>query len=81
MVDFKQRRNTRNMRFLPADRLYFNNDVFSCAMVQLVHLDDDPHPLTNFEIQNYYQNEPEFDVFYSGSNLSKIKDGCKYNKS
>ena len=29
------------MRFLRADRLYFNNDVFSCAMVHLVHLDDE----------------------------------------
>ena len=29
------------MRFLGADRLYFNNDVFSCAMVHLVHLDDE----------------------------------------
>ena len=53
MVDSEQQRNPRNMRFLLADRLYFNNDVFSCAMVQLVHLDDDPHSLTNFEIQNY----------------------------
>ena len=33
--------NPRNMRFLRADRLYFNNDVFSCAMVHLVHLDDE----------------------------------------
>ena len=32
--------NPRNMRFLRADRLYFNNDVFSFAMVHLVHLDD-----------------------------------------
>ena len=22
-----------------------------------------PHPLTNFEIQKYYQNEPKFMVF------------------
>ena len=33
--------NPRNMRFLLADRLYFNNDVSSCAMVDLVHLDDE----------------------------------------
>ena len=33
--------NPPNMRFLRADRLYFNNDVFSCAMVHLVHLDDE----------------------------------------
>ena len=34
-----------------------------------------PHPLTNFEIQNYYQNKPKFNVVYSGDNLpNKIKD-------
>ena len=34
-----------------------------------------PHPLINFEIQNYFQKEPKsiFNV-YSGNNLSKIKD-------
>ena len=26
---------------LRADQLYFNNDVFSCATVHLVHLDDE----------------------------------------
>ena len=35
-----------------------------------------PHLLTNFEIQKYYQNEPKFNVVYSRSNLSKIKDGA-----
>ena len=34
------------------------------------------HPLTNFEIQKYYQNEPRFNGVYSGYNLSKIKDGA-----
>ena len=34
-----------------------------------------PHPLTNFEIQKYYQNEPKFNHVYSRNNLSKIKDG------
>ena len=29
------------MRFLRADQLYFNNDVFSCAIVHLVHLEDE----------------------------------------
>ena len=29
-----------------------------------------PHPLTNFEIQKYYQNEPRFNGFYSRDNLS-----------
>ena len=35
-----------------------------------------PHPLTNFEIQAYYQNEPRFIGVYSRDNLpDKIKDG------
>ena len=34
------------------------------------------YPLTNFEIQNYYQNEPKFNGVYSRNNLSKIKDGA-----
>ena len=33
-----------------------------------------PHPLTNFEIQKYYQNEPKFNGVYSRDNLFKIKD-------
>ena len=33
------------------------------------------HPLTNFEIQKYYQNEPKCNGVYSRNNLSKIKDG------
>ena len=32
------------------------------------------HPLTNFEIQSYYQNEPKFNGTYSRNNLLKIKD-------
>ena len=35
-----------------------------------------PHPLTNFEIQKYYQNEPKFNGVYSRNYLSKIKDGA-----
>ena len=36
-----------------------------------------PHPLTNFEIQAYYQNEPTFIGVYSRDNLpNKIKDGA-----
>ena len=35
-----------------------------------------PHPLTNFEIQAYYQSEPRFIGVYSRDKLSnKIKDG------
>ena len=30
-----------------------------------------PHPLTNFEIQKYYQNEPIFNGVYSRDNLPK----------
>ena len=34
-----------------------------------------PHPLTNFEIQKYYQNEPRFNGIYSRDNLlNNIKD-------
>ena len=35
-----------------------------------------PHPLTNFEIQKYYQNELRFNGIYSRDNLPKIKDGA-----
>ena len=35
-----------------------------------------PHPLTNFEIQKHYQNEPKFNGVYSRNNLPKIKDGA-----
>ena len=34
-----------------------------------------PHSLTNFEIQKYYQNEPEFNGVCSRNNLSNIKNG------
>ena len=35
-----------------------------------------PHPLTNFKIEAYYQNEPRFNGVYSRDNLNdKIKDG------
>ena len=35
-----------------------------------------PHPLANYEIQTYYQNEPRFNGVYSGDNLPKIRDGA-----
>ena len=35
-----------------------------------------PHPLTNFEIQKYYPDEPRFNCVYSRNNLTKIKDGA-----
>ena len=34
-----------------------------------------PHPLTNFEIQKYYQNEPRFNGVFPRNNLPKKKDG------
>ena len=33
-----------------------------------------PHPLTNFEIQKYNENEPKFNGVYSRDNLPWIKD-------
>ena len=35
-----------------------------------------PHPLTYFEIQKHYPNEPKFNVAYSRNNLPKIKEGA-----
>ena len=36
-----------------------------------------PHPLTNFEIKEYYENEPRFNDVYSRYNLPKtIKYGA-----
>ena len=36
-----------------------------------------PHPLTNFEIQKYFQNEPRFNGGFSRDNLpKKIKNGA-----
>ena len=36
-----------------------------------------PYPLTNFEIQKYYQNEPRFNGVYSRNDLpEKMKDGA-----
>ena len=36
-----------------------------------------PHPLTNFEIQEYYQNEPRFNGVFSRDNLLNIiKNGA-----
>ena len=35
------------------------------------------HPLTNFEIQKYYENEPRFNGVFSRDNVpKKIKDGA-----
>ena len=35
------------------------------------------HPLTDFEIQKYYKNEPRFNGVFSRNNLfKKIKDGA-----
>ena len=34
------------------------------------------HPLANFEIQKFYQNEPKCNGIYSRNNLFKIKYGA-----
>ena len=33
-----------------------------------------PHPLTNLEIQKYYQNKTKFNRVYSRNNLTQITD-------
>ena len=33
------------------------------------------HPLTNFELPRYYENEPKSNGVYSRKNLPKIKEG------
>ena len=33
------------------------------------------HPLTNFEIKRYYQNEPKFNNAYLKNNLPKMEAG------
>ena len=39
-----------------------------------------PHPLTNFEIKEYYQNEPIFNGVFSRDNLpNNIKNGAYVN--
>ena len=35
-----------------------------------------PHPLTNFEIQKYYEDEPKINGGFSVDNLQKTKDGA-----
>ena len=35
-----------------------------------------PHPLTNFERQKYYHNQPRFNGLFSRDNPPKIKDGA-----
>ena len=53
------------------------------TQLQLVKVFMPPHPLTNFEIKKYYQNDaqlsslnkPKFNGVYSRNNLPKIKGG------
>ena len=35
-----------------------------------------PHPLTNFEIQKVYHNQPKFNGVYSRNYLLKVKNGA-----
>ena len=44
--------------------------------LEQVNIFNAAHPLTNFEIQKYYENEPKVNGVYSRNNLSKIKDGA-----
>ena len=44
------------------------------AQLELVKFLTSPHPLTNIQIQKYYQNEPIFNGVYSRNNLPKIND-------
>ena len=37
-----------------------------------------PHPLTNFEIRKYYENEPRFNGVYSRDNLPKTTKNGTY---
>ena len=37
-----------------------------------------PHPLTNFEIQKYYQNEPKFNGIYSSFIYINHNNGSTY---
>ena len=37
-----------------------------------------PHPLTNFEIQEYYQNERRFNGVFSRDNLGPAVRNCAY---
>ena len=36
-----------------------------------------PHPLTNVEIQKYYENESRFNAVFSRDNLQKKKNNNK----
>ena len=45
------------------------------AQLGLARIFNAVYPLTNFEIQKYYQNEPKFNSVYSRTNLPKIKHG------
>ena len=40
-----------------------------------------PHPLTNFEIQKYYQNEPKFKSAFSRNYSPKKEGWCRHDKS
>ena len=41
-------------------------------MVIIKWIFNTPHPLTNFEIQKYYQHEPKFNGVFSQDNLPKL---------
>ena len=39
--------------------------------MEIIFFSIPPHPLTNFEIQNYYQNEPRFNGICSRARFPK----------
>ena len=43
--------------------------------LKLVRIFNADSPLTNFERQRYYQNEPKFNDVHSRNNVPKIKGG------
>ena len=51
----------------------FDCMFLSCKNIQSKFLMS-AHPLTNFEIQKYYQNQPKFNSAYLINNLPKVKD-------
>ena len=46
---------------------------YNCSRSEFLTLS---YPLTNFEIQKYYQNKPKFNGVYSRNNLPEIKNGA-----
>ena len=54
-------------------RAGYRSNGFSLKIFDLKKYLIPPHPLTNFEIQKYYQNEPRFNGVYSRDSLPKTQ--------